>query len=95
MANSAQYDCKFGPDVDGQYIEEVVFSGTALNCGGFCICTGLANNTCLFGPDVKGHFYTDNAVKSEEVDACADDWCICDTHADVIAQMAAESLTFE
>ena len=65
MANNAEYDCKFGPDINGEYLEEIVKSGAALNCGNFCTCKGLTNNTCLFGPDPKGHFYTDNAVPSE------------------------------
>ena len=85
MNNQAEYECKFGPDNTGSYIEEVVTSSQALNCGNFCECTGFTNNQCLFGPDDKGFFYTDSAVPSEEVDTCADEWCLCDKHADVIA----------
>ena len=34
-------------------------------------------------------------MRSEDVDTCADDWCICDKHIEVIKQMAAaEKLTF-
>ena len=95
MNNSAEYDCIFGPDLDGQYIEERVESNVALNCDTICTCTGLTNNTCLFGPDDKGHFYTDNAVSSEQVDSCTNDWCMCNTHANVIALMEEEGLTFE
>ena len=83
MANKAQYNCKFGPDVDGQYIEENVLSNVALNCGSFCECVGFTNNTCLFGPDSKGHFFTDDAVPSEQVDDCGE-FCICDKHIDVL-----------
>lgn len=73
-------------------------SGVALNCGSFCTCTGLTNNTCLFGPDDKGHFFTDNAVSSETVEACSEVefGCLCDTHAEVVAQIEADaSLTFD
>ena len=56
---------------------------------------GHSNNTCLFGPDANGFFFTDNAVFSEQVDSCSEDWCICDKHIGVIKQMAAsENLTF-
>ena len=68
--SAAKYDCTFGPDRGGQYIEEIVPSQVADHCGTFCTCIGLTDNTCLFGPDDKGHFFMDNAVPSEEVDAC-------------------------
>ena len=65
MLNKAEYECKFGPDINGVYIEEIVTSTQALNCGGFCDCKGLTNNTCLFGPDTNGFFFADNGVNSE------------------------------
>ena len=52
--NAVDYRCIFGPDVDGIYVEEVVDSGVAQNCGSFCECEGLMNNTCHFGPDIRG-----------------------------------------
>ena len=88
MENSAEYDCKFGPDRNGKYEQHVVTSSTALNCGGFCECTGLTNNTCLFGPDENGHFITSVSVSSEEVDTCRRSWCTCNTHSDVILLLA-------
>ena len=76
------------------YIEEQVKSNTALNCGSFCECTGLKNNTCLLGPDENGHFITRVNVSSEEVDSCNLSWCTCDTHADVMLLLADGQTTF-
>ena len=95
MENSAEYDCKFGPDRNGNYEQHVVTSSTALNCGGFCECTGLTNNTCLFGPDENGHFITSVSVPSEEVDTCDRSWCTCNTHSDVIILLADGQTTFD
>ena len=95
MENSADYDCKFGPDRNGNYEQHVVKSSTALNCGGFCECTGLANNTCLFGPDENGHFITSVSVTSEEVDTCNRSWCTCNTHSDVVILLADGQTTFD
>ena len=52
---AARYNCIFG-DPAGIYIEEVVESNIANNCGDFCDCTGLNESTCYFGPDDKGNF---------------------------------------
>ena len=96
VSNSAQYQCKFGSDLDNpdeQFVEELVESNVATNCGDFCLCEGFTNNTCLFGPDAIGNFLIDREATSEEVDSC--NWCICDKHADVIAQMTENDLTFE
>ena len=93
--NSAEYTCRFGPDNDGNYIEEIVKSSTALNCGGFCDCVGLANNICLLGPDANGAFVTRIAVASEEVDSCKRDWCTCNTHSDVVLLLADGQTTFD
>ena len=57
--NTSQYDCKFGPYNNGQYVQEIVTSSVALNCGDFCDCVGLTNNTCLYGPDVHNTFVAD------------------------------------
>ena len=78
-ANGVDYRCTFGPDVDGLYVEEVVETGEAQNCGEFCSCEGLMNNTCHFGPDIKGHFMVE-VVSSERADSCDKTFCICDTH---------------
>ena len=77
--NAVDYRCIFGPDVDGIYVEEVVDSGIAQNCGGFCECEGLMNNTCHFGPDIRGNFIVE-VVSSERADACDRTFCVCDTH---------------
>ena len=92
MINLAEYDCKFGPDVEGLYISERVQSNIALNCGTFCECEGLTNNVCLFGPDNSGGFFIDNNVRSEQVDVCQNDRleCLCDKHADVVTKMEEE-----
>ena len=45
------YNCTFGPDATGGYSAEIVDSGIKENCGSFCSCVGLMNNTCHFGPD--------------------------------------------
>ena len=47
----SRYNCKFGPDINGNYEEEIVFSSVATNCGSFCECEGLKESTCYFGPD--------------------------------------------
>ena len=77
--NAVDYRCIFGPDVDGIYVEEVVDSGIAQNCGDFCECEGLMNNTCHFGPDIRGEFIVE-VVSSERADACDRHFCVCDTH---------------
>ena len=75
----AEYNCKFGPDNDGNYVEDVVESGIALHCGSFCSCTGLINNQCYFGPDDE-RVYLLESVESEIVDTCDRSTCFCDTH---------------
>ena len=77
---AALYECKFGPDMDGNFEEKIVDSGVALNCDGFCECEGLSNNKCLFGPDNEGNFIEEVGLSSEMVDSCDREWCICDTH---------------
>ena len=74
------YNCVFGPDLDGQYIEEEVDSGVALNCDDFCECVGFTASTCYFGPDDPGNFIEESGVSSEMADSCDRNWCICDTH---------------
>ena len=76
---AAYYNCSFGPDALGNYVEEVVESATAHRCGEFCSCVGLTNNTCHFGPDDKGNFVT-RIVPSELADKCDRSFCVCDTH---------------
>ena len=77
--NAVDYRCIFGPDVDGIYVEEVVDSGIAQNCGSFCECEGLMNNICHFGPDIRGKFIVEK-VSSERADACDRTFCVCNTH---------------
>ena len=73
------YNCTFGPDVTGEYNSEIVDSGVKENCGAFCSCVGLLNNTCHFGPDKEGRFET-KIVSSELADKCDMTFCTCDTH---------------
>ena len=54
--NTAEYDCVFGPDENGLFVEEIVESNVAINCGSNCKCNGLTNNKCLIGPDATGRF---------------------------------------
>ena len=75
----AEYNCRFGPDSKGEYVEDVVESGIALHCGSFCSCTGLVNNQCYFGP-YEESVYLLEQVKSEIVDTCDRSTCFCDTH---------------
>ena len=75
----AYYSCRFGPDADGNYIEEIVDSGVALNCDSFCTCTGFNNSTCFFGPDDYGNFIKEEGVSSELADSCDRNFCTCDT----------------
>ena len=77
--HAVKYKCIFGPDVDGTYVEEVVDSGVALNCGDFCECEGQMNNICHFGPDITGKFIVET-VSSERADFCDPTFCLCDTH---------------
>ena len=80
MADGSDYKCIFGPDVNGLFVEELVDTRVAKNCGSFCKCEGLINNTCHFGPDLKGEFVID-IVSSEIADACLEEnLCFCDTH---------------
>ena len=79
-SGAASYNCLFGPDADGEFVDRVVDSGVALNCDRFCQCQGMTNNKCLFGPDTNGNFIEEFNVTSELVDSCDRDWCICDTH---------------
>ena len=52
------------------------------------------NNTCHFGPDITGNFLVE-IVSSEIADECkATSLCLCDTHDDVIAEIA-RGKTFE
>ena len=95
MANVAEYNCRFGPDVNGQFSEDIVESGIAQNCGNFCACFGFKNNKCAYGPDVDGNYIMETGVSSETVDSCSRAWCNCDTHADIFRQMKASDLTFE
>ena len=86
--NAVRYKCKFGPDQQGIYVEEEVESGVALNCGDFCECEGLMNNTCHFGPDITGKFLVE-IVSSEKADECkAASLCLCDTHEEAITEIA-------
>ena len=71
MTNAAEYECIFGPDDNGEYIQENVLSNIALNCSDFCECVGFTNNICLFGPDENGSFVTYVDISSEEVDSCS------------------------
>ena len=87
--HASDYLCKFGPDGYGNYVEEIVDSGTALNCGDFCECTGLVNNKCYFGPDDEGKFIIEMA-SSELADSCDRSFCLCDTHT-----FEDEDVTFE
>jgi len=77
--DAVDYKCTFGPDQQGVYVEKVVDSGVAQNCGDFCQCAGLMNNTCHFGPDNTGKFVVE-VVSSERADACDPTFCLCDTH---------------
>ena len=94
--NTAEYDCVFGPDVNGLFVEERVESNVATNCGLFCKCTGLTNNKCLIGPDATGTFMADYQATSETVDSCKAEFaCICDKHPDIVSMMSEEGRTFE
>ena len=97
MLNRTEYACVFGPDAKNQYVESIVESNVATNCGDFCNCTGFTNNKCLFGPDQTGYnFWFDDAVPSELVDSCRNDMgCVCDKQADIIEKMGVENKTFE
>ena len=77
---AAMYRCSFGPGAAGEYVEEIVDGGVALNCDDFCECVGFADSTCYFGPDDQGNFMQEVGVSSEMADSCDRDWCICDTH---------------
>ena len=37
-AGTAMYECLFGPDIEGEFVQKEVDSGVALNCGSFCQC---------------------------------------------------------
>ena len=67
--SAAHYNCTFGPDSLGNYVNEIVDSVITRNCGNFCSCVGLVNNTCHFGPDDQGNFMT-KVVPSELADSC-------------------------
>lgn len=81
LANTSgvRYKCTFGPDFEGNTHDEVVLSAVAQNCGDFCVCEGLMENTCHFGPDIAGYFIVEE-VSSERADSCDPNFCICDTH---------------
>ena len=85
----AYYTCSFGPDPDGNYVEEIVDSNVALNCDSFCTCTGFNRSTCYFGPDDTGNFIKEDGVSSELADSCNREFCTCDT------QEFPEGETFE
>ena len=86
---AAEYNCRFGPDSQGEYITEMVDSTVANTCGDFCECEGLVNNLCYFGPDDQGNFLAET-VSSEIADACDSTFCICDSH-----KFDDETVTFE
>ena len=92
--NISQYSCKFGPYDNGQYVKEIVTSNVALNCDFNCECKALNNNTCLFGPDLENNFLVSSQVSSRVVDTCDQEWCTCDTHADVVRNIES-GFTFE
>ena len=93
--NLAQYNCRFGPDTFGQYENQLVTSSVALNCGEFCSCEGLSNNTCLFGPDLNDDFYAQTDLPSETVDSCDKEWCMCDTHYEITEEMNDMGIRFQ
>ena len=51
----------------------------AQNCGEFCSCESLMDNTCYFGPDIKGEIIKE-MLSSERADGCDRLFCVCDTH---------------
>ena len=90
----SDYRCIFGPDANGLFVEELVETTVAQNCGAFCRCVGLENNTCHFGPDLRGDFVLD-IVSSEIADHCIEEGlCICDTQPEV-KQAFGLGYTFE
>ena len=52
----------------------------ANNCGSFCQCEALKENTCYFGPDAEGVFVKEIGTSSKVVDSCDTNFCLCDTH---------------
>ena len=78
--NAAYYNCTFGPDALGNYMNDIVDKSTVDTCGEFCSCVGLTNNTCHWGPDSQGNFITRLEVPSELADKCDRAFCVCDNH---------------
>ena len=66
-----------------------------MNCGDFCECEGLMNNTCHFGPDITGKFLVEvpRAANTERVtDLDIKHWhirdiCYDDSEYDAICEL--------